>query len=152
MDYPVTALFAHLILFTDELLPLLKREYEEGLRSRLDEILDRQGCQLIVIGGTDNHLHVLTTFTVDTLFDDLVRILQQKSAEWIRGTWGDTEFCWSSEYYCLSVHYTEVGTLTAYIDEQRAYHRDVTLEQELQEIREAAEDPPKKPPFDPYRN
>ena len=151
MDHPATSLFAHLIIFTDDLRPLLREEYETGLHFYLGEILGREECRPIAIGGTVNHLHLLIEYSVDTIFDELIRILQQESASWIRSTYDSPDFCWSSDYYCLTTSHSDLEELTAYIENQKLYHSEISLDRELQKIRDAV--PPSiSHPFDLYRN
>jgi len=138
MPNTYSALYAHIIFATKERRPLIHGDWRNELHAYIAGTLRGLGAHPEIVGGVDDHVHILTRFQPKTILPDLVREVKKAGTFWIRDERGQREFNWQGGYAIFSVSPFERKDLIAYIANQETHHSSESSDQELLRILEAA--------------
>ncbi len=86
----------------------------------------------MIIGGVEDHVHVLTSLKATHAIADLVREVKKASSAWASSHY--SSFGWQTGYAAFSVSASAVPQVTAYIAGQEEHHRKVTAADELRQL------------------
>ena len=101
-------------------------QLQERLWSYIGGIVRKLGCELVAIGGTANHVHVL--FALRPMLR-LAEAIQATSSRWL-GEQG-VKFEWQKGYGAFSVSPSMLETVTAYVRRQPEHHSNRNFEDEF---------------------
>jgi REP element-mobilizing transposase RayT len=128
------SLGVHIVWSTKERHPLITPDIEPRLYDFFRGIARRRGCDILAIGGTENHVHLLLVLPATIRPCDLIRELKAGSSRLIQETLKpDTWFDWQDNYALIAVSPSHRRRLIAYVNNQKQHHADGTT-QELYEI------------------
>ena len=100
----------------------------EKLWSYLRGIARNRKTDVLAIGGTANHVHMLLMLPRDLTISDLMRDLKANSSRHVnekrRG------FAWQDGYAVISVSPSQVDTLRKYIESQEEHHAKWSFDSE----------------------
>jgi REP element-mobilizing transposase RayT len=92
-------------------------------------------CPPIIIGGVEDHVHLLCGFGRTITQANWVKELKRISSVWVkRQEKGMPEFEWQGGYADFSVSQSNLGQLGRYIDNQEEHHRKMSFQDELREL------------------
>src|ERR1051326_6973411 len=83
MREPWTELFIHLVWATWDRLPLIRPEFKQGVYACITEDCQKLNCEMVAIGGMEDHIHVLVRFHPAISVSDLVKQLKGNSSHLI---------------------------------------------------------------------
>ena len=114
-----------------------------GRRDDLYRFINRQiedlGCKLIVIGGIQNHVHLLVDLHPSVPLSKLVQNIKSRSSGWMRSEATLWNFVgWAAEYYACSVSPKLKDIIINYIRNQEEHHLGVSLDDELRNLYKSA--------------
>lgn len=101
-------------------------------------IVNGLGGTLIEIGGTDNHVHLLTSLPKTMSLSDYMRTIKAESSKWIKGLspyYGG--FSWQDGYGAFSVSASVAPKVVQYIRNQEEHHRVHTFMDEYKAFLQA---------------
>jgi REP-associated tyrosine transposase len=101
----------------------------EKLWAYLRGIARNCGFDIVAIGGTENHVHVLLSVPAGMHLIELVRDLKANSSRFMKTQ--TTGFSWQDGYAALSVSPSQIETVKRYIAQQREHHRSRTFDEEF---------------------
>jgi REP element-mobilizing transposase RayT len=131
MPQSLSVVYMHLIFSTKERRPFLRDAgLRQSLHGYLGEVSKRLDCAPIVVGGVEDHVHVLARFGRTISQAEWVKELKRVSNEWIR-TEGVSDFSWQGGYANFSVSQSNVEEVRGYIVRQEEHHRKVSFQDEL---------------------
>jgi REP element-mobilizing transposase RayT len=131
MPQSLSVVYMHLIFSTKECRPFLRDAgLRQSLHGYLGEVSKRLDCAPIVVGGVEDHVHVLARFGRTISQAEWVKELKRVSNEWIR-TEGVSDFSWQGGYANFSVSQSNVEEVRGYIVRQEEHHRKVSFQDEL---------------------
>jgi putative transposase len=87
------------------------------------------GCDLIAVGGTSNHVHILITLRPMARLAEIVQKVKANSSRWLGEQ--DIEFEWQKGYGAFSVSPSMLQTVKAYIRSQEEHHKKRNFEEEF---------------------
>ena len=119
----------HIVFSTKQRTQLIRANHQSRLWNYLAGIARNHGMQMLAVGGTQNHVHVLVVLPSDMALSDAVRTLKANSSRWVRET--DRFFAWQEGYGAFSVSPSQLERVKEYIANQRAHHRTHSFEQEF---------------------
>lgn len=90
------------------------------------------GVNLIALGGTETHVHLLMAVPTKTCVAEIVRTLKSNSSRWM-GELGH-RFAWQDGYAAISVSPSQVPAVVKYIANQPEHHRKHTFEREYRSL------------------
>jgi len=86
------------------------------------------------IGGTADHVHLLTSLRATHNFADVVRELKKASSIWIHDEIGLRSFAWQEGYAAFTVGATSCEAVRLYIQRQEEHHRKKSFREEVLEM------------------
>ena len=121
------SLGVHLIWSTKERYPLITQEIEPRLYDYFAAIARRRGYDVLAIGGTENHVHLLIVQPTTVRLCDLIRELKAGSSRLIQETLKpETWFDWQDNYAAIAVSPSHRKRIIAYVQNQKQHHADGT--------------------------
>jgi len=113
-----------------------RRWLDDEIRSRvhayLATIARDCGCPYVVVGGPDDHVHLLADIGKTVLPVNMIGKVKQESSKFIKTLGpGYGGFYWQNGYGMFSVGPTHVEDVKAYIERQVEHHRTQSFQDEL---------------------
>lgn len=131
MSQSLCKLYLHIIFHVKNTSPTVENEHLERLHSYLGGLVNTTGCQVICVGGTENHVHVLVMFSKTETVAHVVEEIKRNSSRWIKTVSPKYEkFAWQSGYAAFSVSQSQVDTVIAYIRNQAEHHKKHSFKDE----------------------
>ena len=125
--------YGHLVYHTRK--TTMRTEDLARVHMYLRAMLKNMGAIDIVVGGIEDHIHILANFPVLMTVPDIVRRLKIDSTYWLRGTRASyRRFSWQTGYGYFSVSASSYKEVAKYIISQRQHHRRMTAEEEFDRL------------------
>ena len=132
MPQSLSAVYIHLVYSTKERRPLLKDEtIRESLHRYLGRISKQLKCAPIVVGGMEDHVHLLARFGRTITQAEWVKELKRVSNLWLKKEHRITDFEWHGGYADFSVSQSDLEQVKKYIANQSAHHKKMNFQDEL---------------------
>ena len=97
----------------------------------LGGVANRLACETQIVGGTEDHVHLLCRFSRKMTIGDWVKELKRASCVWIRERDPAVEFFWQAGYGVFSVSVSALDPTFTYIVRQEEHHKKATFQDEL---------------------
>ncbi|MGE0610442.1 MAG: IS200/IS605 family transposase [Pirellulales bacterium] len=136
MSQSLTRIFVHIVYSTKERKRFL---IDEGFRQRvhayLAGICQNLDCPAIIVGGVEDHVHVLCRFGKTIEVARLIRELKRESSKWIKREQPRLgAFQWQAGYGAFSISPGHVENLNTYIAHQVEHHRSESFQDEFRRL------------------
>ena len=136
MPQSLARVVLHLAFSTKNRSSFLK---DADLRARLHAyiagVLQKIGCEPILIGGVEDHVHILCNLSRTITVAELVEEAKKASSKWIKEQDRQyRDFFWQSGYAAFSVSESQVEKVRAYIAAQEQHHRKVSFQDEFRSL------------------
>lgn len=133
MRRPWTQLYLHLVWSTWDRLPLLSLHLVPHVYGTFHAKCAEFGCELLSVGGTSNHVHLLIRWSTTVSIADLVKGLKGTSSHLVNQEINREEvFKWQGGYGAFTISKGHVAGVRRYIENQEAHHREGTTEADLE--------------------
>ncbi|HET7711077.1 MAG TPA: IS200/IS605 family transposase [Thermoanaerobaculia bacterium] len=130
-----TNLLTHIVFSTKQRRPFLKnRELRSAAHAYLGGIVRSLKAKALVVGGVEDHVHMLVKLPASLAVADAMRVIKTNSSSWVRHRL--PEFGWQTKYAAFSVSPSALTKVVAYIERQEAHHRKRSFQEELVELLE----------------
>jgi REP element-mobilizing transposase RayT len=126
------SLHAHIIFSTKNRHPYFDSECIEKVHGYLGGTVRGLGAEPLIIGGVEDHVHLLVGQKTNQCVADLVRELKKSSTQWMRQKHSD--FSWQEGYGVFSVSPERIENVRKYIAKQPEHHRKKTFREEYIEL------------------
>ena len=98
------------------------------------------GVQYMVVGGIEDHVHILGNFPMNRLQCDIVKDIKVSTSRWLSGLRSQyRNFYWQGGYGYFSVSPMRFDDVAGYIARQREHHLHETTLQEYERMKAQAE-------------
>jgi REP element-mobilizing transposase RayT len=136
MPQSLAKILVHTVFSTKDRRPLLRdKPLREELHRYLGGILTNLDCQPIIIGGVEDHVHILSTLSRTCEAADMVKEVKRGSSLWVKTKSPDLhDFAWQNGYGIFSIGFSQVETVRNYIAGQEEHHRKVSFQDEFREF------------------
>jgi REP element-mobilizing transposase RayT len=136
MSQSLAQIYLHIVFSTKHRAPFLK---DVALREKVHAYLVGTCRNLesssLIIGGVEDHVHILCRFSKNLSVAQLVRELKRESSKWIKSQSAElTGFYWQNGYGAFSVSPSHVPILTQYIRNQVEHHQRETFQDEYRRL------------------
>ncbi len=133
MPQSLAKILVHTVFSTKERRPFLRdKALRDELHRYLGGILAHHDCQPMVVGGVEDHVHILSTLARTCQAAELVKEAKRGSSLWLKTkSPGLADFAWQNGYGMFSVGFSQVGAVRDYIASQEVHHRTVTFQEEF---------------------
>lgn len=127
-----SCLFNHIVFSTRNREPWIVKEIEGRVWEYLGGIARDAGAAPVMIGGIENHVHLLVRLPPSLAVSDAVKAIKGGSSRWIHETFPKLSgFAWQDGYGAFSVSKSKVAETVEYIGKQREHHRVRTFQEEF---------------------
>jgi REP element-mobilizing transposase RayT len=131
MSSTYLSLYYHIIFSTKDREPSIHPDWRSRLHDYLGGTVNRLGGQSLVVGGTNDHVHLLVQLNATHCVADFMRELKKASSSWIRAEISCRTFAWQKGYAALTVSASIVPTVRRYIENQQEHHRKMSFREEV---------------------
>jgi putative transposase len=108
---------------------LIAEDKQDRLNAYLFGIAKNLGIEILAVGGTQNHVHILMALPSAKMLSHAIRDLKANSSRWMREN--DQKFSWQEGFGAFSVSPSQAPMVKAYIRNQAAHHRKRNFEEEF---------------------
>jgi putative transposase len=136
MPQSLARVVLHVVFSTKNRVPFLKDpEVRAGLHAFMAGVLQAIGCEPILIGGVEDHVHILCNLSRTVTIAGLVEEAKKSPSKWMKeqGS-GYGDFYWQGGYGAFSVSQSNVEQVRAYIATQEEHHRKVSFQDEFRAL------------------
>ena len=132
MPQSLSAVYLHLVFSTKDRHPFLR---DPALRAEIHAYLGgvskQLDCAPVIIGGVQDHVHILAHHARTITQADWVKELKRVSSLWIKQRDPSLrDFAWQSGYGIFSVISSNLETVERYIANQEEHHKNTTFQDE----------------------
>jgi REP element-mobilizing transposase RayT len=136
MPQSLSAVYIHLAFSTKERQPWFRdKAVRDQFHAQLGGISKTLGCAPLIVGGVDDHVHLLCRLGRTVTQAEWVKELKRVSNGWLK-TQGRayTNFEWQGGYAGFSVSQSNLERVKQYIAGQEEHHRKTTFQDELRAL------------------
>lgn len=124
--------YVHITFSTKHRLNLIDEKIEAELFNYLGGICKSLECQPFIVGGHQNHVHILCSLSRKIPLMKLIEELKSHSSRWVKNRWEDYDnFYWQNGYGGFSVNPKQIDVVKEYIANQREHHQEKTFKEEF---------------------
>lgn len=136
MSQSLGKILVHVIFSTkDRRLFFREKFLREELHGYLGGILINHDCQPIVIGGVEDHVHILSTLSRTCQAAEMVKEVKRGSSLWLKTKMPNSQdFAWQHGYGIFSIGFSQIEAVRQYIAGQEGHHRKVSFQDEYREF------------------
>lgn len=128
------SLHYHLIFSTKDRLALINHEWRDRLHAYLGGIVHDLGGVPEIIGGVEDHVHLLVGLRATHRLADVLREIKAGSSKWIHEEIHQLRFTWQDGYGAFTVSASRVAAVKNYIARQEEHHRQKSFQDEYLEF------------------
>ena len=133
MPQSLSSVYLHLVFSTKQRRPFLQ---ETNLRAEthafLGGVSKELGCQPVLVGGVEDHIHLLARQSRTLSQADWVKELKRASSLWLKERDRSLhDFAWQAGYGVFSVSVSNVEAVRDYIARQEEHHRKSGFQDEF---------------------
>jgi putative transposase len=136
MAQSLAKILVHTVFSTKERRPFLHdRDLRTETHAYLGGILANRGSQPIIVGGVEDHVHLLCALSRTEDAATMVKEVKRSSSLWIKTKDSQLrDFSWQNGYGIFSIGFSQIPTVKQYIANQEEHHRKMTFQDELREL------------------
>lgn len=136
MPQSLSAVYVHLVFSTKNRRPFLRdTAVRDPLHAQLGGISKTLECPPLLVGGTEDHVHLLCRFGRTISQAEWVKELKRVSNGWLKQQGRDYDiFEWQGGYADFSVSQSNLEQVKQYISKQEEHHRKMTFQDELRAL------------------
>ena len=118
MPQSLAKILLHVVFSTKERRPLLRDKiFRLEMHRYLGGILNGLECPPIIVGGVEDHVHLLCVLSRTCAPADMVKEVKRSSSLWIKSRAADFyDFAWQSGYGVFSIGYSQIEEVRRYIE------------------------------------
>jgi REP element-mobilizing transposase RayT len=135
MSQSLSQIIVHGVFSTKHRTPWLDKELRKSLFAYIATILKSKGHVPILIGGHDDHIHMLFGLARTESIADTIKHTKVNSSVWIKEEFENLQdFAWQGGYGAFSVSYQSIGSAMAYISNQDEHHKKMSFQDEFRQL------------------
>jgi len=137
MSHSFSNLLIHIVFSTKGRKNLLSSDLRPRLFPYMGGIIREIKCKPIIIGGVEDHVHLLIEISTNDSVAKILSTLKANSSRWIHDDIGMKYFEWQRGYGAFSVSQSMRATVERYIARQEEHHKKRTFREEITEFLKA---------------
>jgi REP element-mobilizing transposase RayT len=136
MPQSLSQILLHVVFSTKDRRPLLRdRAFRDEMHRYLGGILNGLDCPSLIVGGVEDHVHLLCALSRTRAPADLVKEVKRNSTAWIKTRAPEfAGFAWQAGYGIFSIGYSQLEDVRRYIAGQEEHHQKVTFQDEFRRL------------------
>ena len=134
MPQSLALVLVHIIISTKNRKPFLRSvELRSQVHAYLTGALRCLDCSPLLVGGVEDHVHILCRLSRKISLSELVKNLKTSSTKHVKEN-GHHDFSWQSGYGVFSVSQSAKESVFAYIANQEIHHRKMNFQDEFRAL------------------
>jgi REP element-mobilizing transposase RayT len=127
--------YLHITFSTKNRYPFIDNKISGELFNYLGGICKNLECYPVIVGGYQDHVHILCLLSRKIALMKLIEELKTHSSKWIK-TKGQTyqKFYWQNGYGSFSIHPEQLTSVKRYISSQTDHHKNITFKDEFRAL------------------
>ncbi len=135
MSHTYVNCLIHTVFSTRNRQSLIADAWRERLHAILGGIARERGFPALMVGGIDDHVHLLISQPANSSLADSMRVLKATSSTWVNDTFfPDRRFGWQEGYGAFSVGLSARDATVDYIRNQVEHHRERGFQDEFRDF------------------
>jgi len=136
MPQSLAKILVHAVFSTKDRRPLLRdKNLREESHPYIGGILNQLDCQPIIVGGVEDHVHLLCALSRTRQASEMIKEAKRGSSLWLKTKGVDLQdFAWQSGYGIFSIGFSQIEIVRHYIAGQEEHHRKVSFQDEFREL------------------
>ena len=132
MPQSLSSVHIHLVFSTKGRQPFLKNEeIRKEMHAYLGGVSKKLDCPPVIVGGTEDHVHILCRLARTISQADWVKEIKRVSSIWIKQREPAlVAFTWQGGYGAFSVSASAIDKTCEYITGQQEHHKKQTFQDE----------------------
>ncbi|MBP5770406.1 MAG: transposase [Bacteroidaceae bacterium] len=131
MAQSLCKIYLHIIFHIKTVSPPVMDEHLDRLHQYIGHLANTSSCQVIITGGTSDHVHTLVLLSSTENVAHLVEEMKRNSSRWLKSLSSHySDFAWQSGYAAFSVSQSVVERTMDYIKNQEEHHRKHSFREE----------------------
>ena len=126
-----TCLHYHAVFSTKNRERWIAQEFEGRVWDYLGGIARQNGLKPILVGGTDDHVHLLFSMPPSIALSEAIKQIKGGSSGWVKANFAELgKFTWQDGYGAFTVSKSQIQEIEDYIRGQREHHRAKSFQEE----------------------
>ena len=136
MSQSLSQIYLHFVFSTKERMRYIQSEtLRRDLHAYLAQACNNMRSPAIIVGGADDHVHIVCSFSRQLTISDFMRDLKRESSKWIKTQRSDlTTFAWQDGFSVFSISPSHLEVLKVYVANQMEHHKKETYQDEMRRI------------------
>lgn len=136
MPQSLAKILVHTVFSTKDRRPFLRdRALRQELHHYLGGILGRLECQPMIVGGGEDHVHLLCALSRTCEAAAMIKEAKRGSSLWLKTRGPDLQdFAWQNGYGIFSIGFSQIGSVRDYIAGQEGHHRKHSFQDEFRQL------------------
>jgi putative transposase len=130
MSHTYVSSLVHCVFSTKNRRDLIGPEIQSDLWSFLGGIARKNGFKALMVGGTENHVHVLLSLPATLALAKAMQLIKGAWSRWMNES-RTQNFAWQEGYGAFTVGISQKADTIAYIRSQAEHHRKRNFEGEF---------------------
>ena len=129
-------ILVHTVFSTKDRRPFLRdKPLRDELHRYLGGILTNLECQPIIVGGVEDHVHLLCALSRTCDAAAMVKEVKRGSSLWLKTKSPDlADFAWQNGYGIFSIGFSQIESVREYIAGQEEHHRKISFQNEFRQL------------------
>ena len=120
----------HCVFSTKRRRDLIPPDVQPKLWAYLGGIARKNGFKALMVGGTQNHVHVLLSLPATLPLAKAMQLIKGASSHWMNENY-TKEFVWQEGYGAFTVGISQMEQTISYIRRQPEHHKKRSFEEEF---------------------
>jgi putative transposase len=136
MPQSLAKILVHTVFSTkDRRSSLRDRALREEAHHYLGGILTHLDCQPLIVGGVEDHVHLLCALSRTCDAATMVKEVKRGSSLWLKTRGPElNDFAWQNGYRIFSIGFSQLGAVRDYIAGQGEHHRKTSFQDEFRQL------------------
>jgi REP element-mobilizing transposase RayT len=136
MPQSLAQIYLHLVFSTKNREPFLKDpDLRAQMYAYLGGVCRNLECPALIVGGAQDHAHLLCRYSKNITVANLLRDLKRSSSLWVKEQSSKSRvFYWQGGYGVFSISPSHIPSLTAYIRDQETHHLKMSFQEEFRKL------------------
>lgn len=130
MSHTYISDLVHCVFSTKQRRNLIGDDVRDDLWAFLGGIARKNGFKALIVGGTENHVHILLSLPATMPLAKAMQLIKGASSRWMNEK-GAGDFAWQEGYGAFTVGISQKEHTMAYIRSQAEHHRKRSFEEEF---------------------
>ena len=130
MSHTYVSDLVHCVFSTKNRCNLITAEIQSDLWSFIGGIARKNGFKALMVGGTENHVHILLSLPATMPLAKAMQLIKGASSHWMNETHAK-DFAWQEGYGAFTVGISQMPDTISYIQTQPEHHRKRSFEEEF---------------------